>query len=139
MGRRRAGKRLVRSLCIGATRVWADGEILTATNMNLYVSDVADDLAGRNGAIELEDSLQVLNGADGNRYVGLPGGTTPQRPGTPSAGMVRLNTTDGAIDVYNGAAWVQVLTSSAFTYANLVARGLVGTGSSQVARGSHGH
>lgn len=32
-------------------------------------------------------------------------GTTAQRPGTPVAGMLRWNTTEAALEVYNGTDW----------------------------------
>ena len=133
-----AGQSLVRALSIGATRVWTAGETLSASNMNLYVSDVADDLAGRNGVVELENGLRIIAG-NGSRYLGLPAGAETQRPASPAEGMVRFNSTDGAIDVHNGTAWEQVLTSKALTYANLNARGLVGPGAAQVAQGNHTH
>ena len=133
------GASLVRALSIGTTRIWEDAEVLTAANMNLYVSGIMDDLAGRNGEQELEDSLRVLNGDDGDRFLGVPGGTTNQRPSSPRAGTFRFNSTNGAIDLYNGTTWVQVLDTSAMTYRNLSAQGLVGSGASQIAQGNHGH
>ena len=39
-----AGNPFPRSLSIGATRVWAGGEVLTASNKNTFESDVMDDL-----------------------------------------------------------------------------------------------
>ena len=132
------GQKLVRALSIGMTRVWVDGETLSATNMNLFISDVIDDLAGRNGVIELEDSLRVLDGASGDRFMGLPGGTSAQRPAG-AAGRMRWNQDNRAIDIHNGVGWGQVLDTNVLTFANLMARGLVGTGSSQLARGTHGH
>ncbi len=133
------GVSLVRNLSIGTARIWEDAEILTATNMNLYVSDIMDDLAGRNGEQELEDSLRILNGTDGDRFVGLPGGTTNQRPSSPRAGILRWNTTTGVIDIHNGTAWQQVLDTKAITYRALSNNGLVGTGASQIAAGNHTH
>jgi hypothetical protein len=35
----------------------------------------------------------------------LPDGTTAQRPGSPSAGMIRLNTSTGQFEGYSGSAW----------------------------------
>ena len=40
-------------------------------------------------------------------YMGLPSGTTAQRPVSPVAGMVRFNTTLGYAEVYNGATWLK--------------------------------
>lgn len=38
-------------------------------------------------------------------FIGLPSGTTAQRPVTPSAGMIRFNTTTSKLEVYDGATW----------------------------------
>ena len=38
-------------------------------------------------------------------YFQLPSGTTAQRPGSPSAGYMRWNTTEGYVEVYNGSEW----------------------------------
>ena len=35
----------------------------------------------------------------------IPDGTTAQRPGSPSAGMIRLNTSITQFEGYNGTAW----------------------------------
>ena len=83
------GTRMVRALSIGATRTWTLAEIPTATNFNNHISGPIDDLSGDNGEIQLRDSLRVLDGSGGGRYVGLPAGTTTQRPGTPADGTLR--------------------------------------------------
>ena len=36
----------------------------------------------------------------------MPVGTTAQRPASPVAGMQRINTTTGYLEVYNGGGWV---------------------------------
>lgn len=38
----------------------------------------------------------------------LPVGTTGERDGTPAAGYLRFNSTDGAFEGYNGSAWAPV-------------------------------
>lgn len=38
-------------------------------------------------------------------YLGLPSGTTAQRPTSPSAGMVRWNTTTSTLEGYDGTDW----------------------------------
>ena len=130
--------KLLRSLSIGATKDWATGEILSANDLDTYVSSPIDDTAGRNGIVELEDSLRILSGSSGDRYLGLPGGTTLQRPASPIAGAIRWNSGDSALDVY-GAAWLQMLTSGAVTFENLNANGDVGVGATKVAPGVHDH
>jgi len=133
------GVSLVRNLSIGTARIWEDSEVLTATNMNLYVSDIIDDLAGRGGEQELEDSLRILDGMAGSRFLGLPAGTTQQRPGTPRAGMMRWNTTNNAVDLHDGTGWRQLLDTNALNYRALSDRSLVGSGANQVAQGNHSH
>lgn len=44
----------------------------------------------------------------GTDAVKVPVGTTAERPGTPVAGMVRLNTTSGKFEGYTGSAWVDL-------------------------------
>ena len=41
----------------------------------------------------------------GTEYIILPSGTTAQRPGSPSDGMVRYNTTTQSLEVYEGTTW----------------------------------
>jgi hypothetical protein len=50
-------------------------------------------------------SLAISGAADPNSVV-LPVGTTAQRPGSPSAGMLRFNTSFNAVETYTGTAWV---------------------------------
>ena len=45
-------------------------------------------------------------------YLQMPVGTTAQRPGSPSTGMVRWNTTINAAEVYNGTSWVSVTSNA---------------------------
>ena len=39
-------------------------------------------------------------------YFQIPVGTTAQRPGSPAIGMIRVNTTTNALEIYSGSAWV---------------------------------
>jgi len=41
----------------------------------------------------------------GTGSVKIPSGTTAQRPSSPTAGMVRYNTTESYVEYYNGSAW----------------------------------
>jgi len=41
----------------------------------------------------------------GNQQLGLPTGTTAQRPSNPQTGYIRFNTDTRSIEVYNGTAW----------------------------------
>lgn len=44
----------------------------------------------------------------GTGALDIPVGTTGQRPGTPSSGMIRFNSTLGQYEGYNGSAWSSI-------------------------------
>jgi len=72
------------------------------------------------GSTALGDSpLTVSSGnvtATGTGAFRLPNGTDAQRPGTPTAGMVRYNTTAGAMEYYGASAWeVPLKTGTGYT------------------------
>ena len=46
-------------------------------------------------------------------YLGLPSGTTAQRPSSPASGYMRWNTTESYAEVYNGTDWVPVGSATA--------------------------
>ena len=129
------GVEFPRALSIGGTRVWVTGEILTAANMNQYISQVMEDLAGRNGLVEFEDSISFPDSA--TNPIRLPRGTTGQRPANPLNAMMRYNTTLDQVEFYNGS-WTPLPTDAA-TFSYLNSQGLIGTGSGQLARGDHSH
>ena len=84
-----------RALSIGSTRIWATGEVLSASNMNTFISEVSNDLAGRNGPVELEDALQ------------LDSLTTAQRNARTAAnGMLLYNETLNKLQGRENGAWV---------------------------------
>jgi hypothetical protein len=43
-------------------------------------------------------------------FLGLPSGTTDQRPGSPVTGYVRFNTSFGVTEYYNGSYWIDPTT-----------------------------
>lgn len=51
-------------------------------------------------------------------YLGVPAGTTAQRPGSPGVGEFRYNTTESYYEVYNGTEWTQVGSQPLGTEAN---------------------
>lgn len=53
-------------------------------------------------------------------YLKLPVGTTSQRPGTPSTGMTRWNSTDGNMEMYDGSAWSAFSLAGSFTTSNAI-------------------
>ena len=130
-----------RALSIGSVRIWIAGESLGASNMNTYISEVLKDLIGRNGEIALEAPLSLASAGAGG-YLRLPAGTTAQQPQSPKHYSLRYNTDSDkdAPELFTGGnAWQQLLTTEAVSYETLNRNNDVGTGSTQLARGSHGH
>ena len=46
-------------------------------------------------------------------YLGLPSGTTAQRPSSPASGYMRWNTTESYAEVYNGTDWAPIGSAAA--------------------------
>jgi hypothetical protein len=44
----------------------------------------------------------------GQHAVKLPAGTTAQRPGSPTVGMIRYNTSLNHLEIWNGTIWNRV-------------------------------
>jgi len=59
----------------------------------------------------------------GTGQLGIPTGTTAQRPGSPVAGMIRFNTTMNILEFFNGSAW-QLVTG--------FSKGTLGTGGNSI-------
>lgn len=81
----------------------SDGTIATA--------DIADNAITKN---KLENNIAI----PGTANMTLPGGTTAERPVTPSAGMIRYNSTLGKTEVYQGGAWVSLDATQTYTASN---------------------
>ena len=102
---------------VGFVYAWVNGVMLsdadiTATNGTTITF---------NTALALNDEVRVMTfkavasvNADDINAVGrtsatgsakLPSGTTGQRDGSPLAGYIRFNTTDGSFEGYDGSAW----------------------------------
>jgi hypothetical protein len=45
-------------------------------------------------------------------FLGLPVGTTAQRPVSPAAGYMRYNTTANIIELWTGSNWINVATGA---------------------------
>ena len=59
-------------MAVGSPKRWSAGQVVTAADRVAYISDVLDDLAGRNGPVELENSVML---ATGRHYLDLPTGS----------------------------------------------------------------
>ena len=59
-----------------------------------------------------DDSGTVVTKDSNTGAIAMPVGTTAQRPGSPSTGMIRFNTDIDYFEGYNGATWVKLGHSS---------------------------
>ena len=48
-----------------------------------------------------------INASGGAEFV-IPAGLTTERPGAPTVGSIRVNTTNSKLEFYNGSGWTQV-------------------------------
>ena len=70
----------------------------------------------------------VLGFNDITGAVQLTSGTTAERPGSPSNGEMRYNTTDNKVEYYDGANWIQLNDTAAYFLDFLVIAGGAGGG-----------
>ena len=67
-----------------------DGDVITAALDNIVQTPTA-----------ISDQANTSTGA-----LGLPTGTTAQRPVSPNTGYTRYNTTSGSLEFYDGSSWI---------------------------------
>lgn len=63
---------------------------------------ITDDTGNNEVDVGIADDVVL----PGTGAVTPPSGTTAQRPGTPTEGMLRYNSTDSNVEVYQGSTWV---------------------------------
>lgn len=83
-----------------------DGDALTAGDM--YFNTTTNRMRVFDGSSWSDvavDASTVVSKTSTTGSAELPTGTTAQRDGSPSAGYMRFNTTDGSFEGYNGTAW----------------------------------
>ena len=66
-----------------------------------------DTLTNDSGDFTINPASGVFR-VDGTGSVRIPTGTTAERPGTPTAGMMRYNTDDSVFEGYNGTNWISL-------------------------------
>ena len=98
------------------THDWMDLEVVSATNLRNHINapinyNIGRDI-GTDAAIEVEDSLALPAGAF---FLGLPAGTTGQRPAA-GEGRFRWNTTTGLPEMHDGSSWRGLLDVGAVTF-----------------------
>ena len=76
------------------------GAVFTDTTYTHPVSHSISEVSGLQTALDGKTSETSNTGS-----AQLPSGTTAQRDGTPAAGYLRYNTTDGGFEGYDGAEW----------------------------------
>jgi hypothetical protein len=110
----------------GVRTLFLDGGITTlrgVTNLNIITPAVTAGTATTGQALVLTDAVegtvefQTVSGGGGSfnptnlvlygASLTLPSGTTAERPGSPTAGMVRYNTTTGRNEMYESGTWYQ--------------------------------
>lgn len=96
------------------------GQVLTKTSAANYVYTWTTPTAGVVSVAGTPNQVVVTGTASpvvslapnlilpGTASVTIPNGTTAQRPGAPTVGMQRYNTTIGVIEFYNGTNWIPV-------------------------------
>ena len=99
------GEDFIRTLSIGVPRIWMVDEVLTASHMNTYVSDILRDLAGDDGIIE----LRVRPASTGVTVEGglrIPRLTTSQRTAqTTTNGTMVYDEDIERVRIYEDGAW----------------------------------
>ena len=87
----------------------------TATFTEMTVGDLNNQkfiIAGASGRLTTDNAI-LFDGTnvkfDTNGALQIPGGSTAQRPGTPTVGMIRYNTNDLEFEGYIGGAWNRLL------------------------------
>ena len=62
------------------------------------------------GATRFEvNETGVVNTSQNSGALGLPVGTTTERPNVPQAGYTRWNSTNKSMEIYNGVGWAEII------------------------------
>ena len=106
-----SGGRYTGSFGVGA----AAGEDATLGNLTVSDTTLSTATDGDNIILDPQSGYLVI---DSTSAFQIPTGTTAQRPGSPSAGYMRFNTSTGQFEVYDGSEWdapSATITSQAIT------------------------
>jgi len=67
-------------------------------------------VTGDDGITKIEvNDTGVINASGSTGALGLPVGVSTLRPDDPQAGYTRWNTTNSAMEIYNGSEWIEVI------------------------------
>lgn len=115
---------------------FVDGTVVDyVTGRGRVTVGALDDITFYHGGTTARSEMMDLYYAGGAKIYGttaltIPVGTTAQRPGTPAAGMIRMNTTTGNPEWYNTAtsSWIAFSNSATYIAEYLVVAGGGGGG-----------
>ena len=88
---------LARSLSVGATHNWISGELLTAAQMNTFLTEILKDLIGRNGVVEIEHLFKLFGITAETLPADLPEGALYYRTDTQSLEMGKGGTESASV------------------------------------------
>ena len=116
-------------MSIPASRRWRGGEIVFAADRNAYISEFLDALAGRDGALVLENALEV-----GGTYIRVPSATGS------GGGVARVRLSGTTLQYHDGTAWRDVWPFQTIDwFGELNRAGDVGLNAGQIPAGNHSH
>ena len=93
-----SGARYTGTFGVGAVA----GEDATIGNLTVSDTTVTSTTPGDDITLDAETGTLVIAGTDG--FI-IPVGTTGERPGSPTTGQLRLNSSTGDLEFYDGANW----------------------------------
>ena len=106
-----SGGRYTGTFGVGASA----GEDATIGNLTVADTTLSTVTDGDDIIIDPQSGLLIV---DSTTAMGIPSGTTAQRPGSPDDGYIRFNTDDNSLEVWDGSEWDQptaTITSQAIT------------------------
>ena len=115
---------LTNSLAIGANANTA--AYLTTYAGNISAGNVISNFYGNIHADTITPYRTTVTTFNSSTAVGLPIGGNIARPSIPSAGQIRYNSDYNSVEFYNGAGWVNVITTIAGQ--NFYGNATIGTG-----------
>ena len=93
-----SGARYTGTFGVGAVA----GEDTTIGNLTVSDTTVTSTTPGDDITLDAETGTLIIAGTDG--FI-IPVGTTGERPGSPTTGQLRLNSSTGDLEFYDGANW----------------------------------
>ena len=100
-----------------SSRVDGDGVVEFKANDGDTIASFGEDntgslfsVTGDDGITKIEvNDTGVINASGSTGALGLPVGVSTSRPDDPQAGYTRWNTTNSAMEIYNGSEWIEII------------------------------